>query len=392
MSTFVHAVPLSQKKFTEQDRLTSINYFNPDVWPGFYDEKLTGMKYLGRQIMEVSDIEFDTADLAESNPDIKSLAQNFFVTQNSAIRPEGVGINADDLRADINTCGYELSHKPIDIALCPNGKNLSLDGRTRLDYLIRNGFTNVLVDYYNCPDWETFYKQGLKRNPRDKPRSPMTKAAVVSNCNHAIKNGWLVREYDEIAKYVEELVEDNFQPDVKTKIIHNVAFGVGHTAAVLSLSKESATAWLTRNGYHNNENGNGIYYEVYAGSAWSKAVALAAGVVKKYEDEGKKVKELRVIIHTGSIDGANPIDSWMDTIDRFRIGWAEDLNAIEKYHFNNPSRLNKIKLYGAIPAVSLLASQYPMDKLVMFHVGRLKDEYFSDIRLSGNLDKELIND
>jgi hypothetical protein len=379
-----HSVPLSAKKFTEADRLKTLQYYNPQVWPGLYSNLPDGMRFVGRVIMEIKDIELDF----DLDADDKEFYNNFFVSQHGAFRIYGVGENADDVKASLNEHGYELSHIPMSVAKI-HGKQMILDGRTRLWALKDAGFETVIVDLYEIDEWKIYFREGLRRNPRPRPSSPMTKAEVINNCNVRIENGWLKRDWDEIIDYVDDVTDKSFKPEVCKKIAHNVMYGIGYSASVLSLGKESATAWLKRNGYIDNVSNNGIYYEVFASSAYSKAVAGAAGRILELEAEGKTVKELRIVIHTGTLEGSNPIISWEDAVDSFRQGWKNDLNNIGKYFFGTTDLSSRIKLYGVIPAVKQLAELYPMDKLVMFHIGSLKTKSFSDIRTENGLDDAL---
>jgi hypothetical protein len=380
-----HSVPMSAKKFTEADRLKSLQYYSPDVWPGLYSDLPNGMRFVGRVLIKIKDIELDIG----IDADDKEFHNNFFVSQSGAIRIYGVGENADDVKASLNEHGYELSHVPMSVAKI-HGKQMILDGRTRLWALKEAGFENVIVDLYEIDEWKVYYSEGLRRNPRPRPSSPMTKAEVINNCNYRIQNGWLKREWSAIIDYVNDVTDKSFKPEVCKKIAHNVMFGIGYSASVISFGKDSATAWLKRNGYIDNVNNNGIYYEVFASSAYSKAVAGAASKMLELENEGKTVKELRIVIHTGTLEGSNPIISWEDAVDSFRQGWKNDLNNIGKYFFGTTDLVSRIKLYGVIPAVQQLAELYPMDKLVMFHIGNLKTKSFSEIRTENSLDDSLL--
>ena len=161
-------------------------------------------------------------------------------------------------------------------------------------------------------------------------------------------------------------------------MIHRAMANENISSSVSWTSKQAAKE-IAQWGYVDNENNNGIYYFVYSSEAPVKAIPAAA----KYLTEtlaGKKVKELRVVIHTGTLQGADPELSWKTKIDNFRNEWKSALQAIKEAFFTRESEfILKIKLFGALPAVSSLAMEYPMDKLVMFHVGKLKNKTFSEI-------------
>lgn len=387
----VHSVPISAKKFTQKD-LDLVNlYVNPLVYPGLYSNKelREGFKYVDRRIVDIDDINLDVQDIF-NEMDLKEYGNNNFVTQSAAIRANGKGANADKVDASIVADGFELSHAPISVAHCPNKQDMILDGRTRLNQLKQLGFTNVIVDYYTCDSWNAYFLEGIKRNPPEKPRSPMKKEDIITNCNVSIKNGWMKREVGDIENRIKEIAGNSVNYYTKQKIVHNVMYGVGHTSNVLSLDETTASNWMKRNGYIDNDKDNGIYYKVVSASAWSKAITASADkLCEELEANGKRVKELRIVLHTGTLDGADPSASWQGKIDSFRNGWKSDLHNIEKAFFADSARRATIKLYGAIPAVAELSGLYPMDRLVMFHVGKLKTMSFSEIATEEALDEEL---
>lgn len=377
----VHTVKVNTKLFTEEDLQISKMYINPDVYPGFYDNsKLPKtFQYKGRMLIDLNEI--GNALTAFKNLD-KKINRNCFhgLTQDSLIRLMGRGINSDDVIANLNKFGYELNHIPISIAICPDGKLYSLDGRTRLEFLERAKFKNAIVDVYICTSWPEFFRQAISRNPPTIPRSPMTLGDIINHCNGAIELGWLKRDYNTIRDYVIEITDNRLKNEVMGKIIHNVLHGSGYSDKVASFTEKLAIEWLRTNGYHDNENNNGIYYKVVPASSWTKSIgSVADTLVDSLFAEGKTVKELRVIIHTGTLEGADPSKSWKGKIDKFRAGWKDNLKNIENSFFQVNKRKSIIKLYGAIPAVTDLSHEYPMDKLVMFHVGDLKDKSFAEI-------------
>jgi hypothetical protein len=366
----VHSVPISAKSFNQEHLELSKKYICPDVYPGLYQESELpkGIKYLHRELMNIEDIVIDFDDEFQKS----------FQTQEAFIRSNGKGINADDVHAWIEAYGFKLSHVPISVAWCPNGKLMIIDGRTRLEKLIKAGFTNVIVDVYECTSWDAYSKMTQLENSVVDPYSPHTKADIIVNCNHAIKMGWLVREYDAIKERVLEIAPGSFKPQTVNKIVLNVLEGAGHTFNVLSFTESTAKKWLNDNGYVDNQNGNGIYYKVVSSQFYSKAITIAAKHLQR-ELVGCDVKELRIILHTDTLDGADPERSWKTKVDSFRVKWDRALDEIKETFFIDGKFSKVTRLFGAIPAVNSMSEQYPMDRLVMFHVGRLKDNTFADI-------------
>jgi hypothetical protein len=375
-----HAVPLSAKSFTQEHLDLSLKYISPDVYPGLYKQTdlPKGMKWIKRTIMKISDIVIDFDDKFERS----------FQTQEEFIRSNGRGANADYVHASIEEQGFKLCKIPISVAYCLNKSVMLQDGRTRLEKLIKSGFTNVIVDYYECESWDAFSKMAQLHNSVSDPYSPHTKADIIVNCNHAIKMGWIKREYDSILARVKEIAPGSFKPQTVNKIVLNVMEGDGHTFKVLSFTEATARDWLKDYGYHDNEKGNGIYYKAISSQFYSKAITLAAKYLQR-ELAGCYVKELRIVLHTDTLDGANPEKSYKGKVDTFRVNWDRSLSEIESTFFTEAKISRTVRLFGSIPAVTALQEVYPMDKLIMFHVGKLKHATFSEIDTQDNLSQFL---
>ena len=376
-----HAVPLSAKCFTQEHLDLSLKYISPDVYPGLYakSDLPKNIEFVKRKIMNISDIVIDDVDDDA----------NKFLTQGAFIRAYGRGQFADDVHASIEEQGFKLCKVPISVAYCLDKLVKLLDGRTRLEKLIKSGFTNVIVDYYKCDDNDSFSKMAQLHNSVSDPYSPHTKADIVVNCNHAIEKGWIDRKYDSILARVKEIAPNSFSKQTINKIILNVLDGDGHTSRVHSFTEAKATDWLKRNGYHDNEKGNGIYYKaIGCNSAVPAGITGVANYLQR-DLVGCNVKELRVVLHTDTLDGSCPEESFKGKIDRFRTGWDRSLDEIKDTFFPGSKISRVARLYGAVPAVVALAEVYPMDKLVMFHVGKLKDKLFSEIDAENNLSRYL---
>jgi len=375
-----HAVPLSAKCFTQEHLDLSLKYICPDVYPGLYKESELpeGMKWIKRVIMKISDIVIDFDDKFERS----------FQTQEEFIRSNGRGANADYVHASIEEQGFKLSHVPVSVAYCPNKLVMLQDGRTRLEKLIKSGFDNVIVDYYECNNWNAFSKMAQLQNSVVDPYSPHTKADIIVNCNHAIKMGWIKREYNDILARVLEIAPSSFKPQTVNKIVSNVVEGNGHTFKVLSFTETSAKQWLKDYGYHDNEKGNGIYYKAISSQFYSKAITIAAKYLQR-ELAGCDVKELRIVLHTDTLDGADPEKSYKGKVDTFRVNWDRSLSEIKDTFFVESKFAKIVRLFGSIPAVTALREVYPMDKLIMFHVGQLKNKTFLEIDSTNSLSQFL---
>jgi hypothetical protein len=371
--SIAHAVPLKDKIFTEEHLELSKKYICPDVYPGLYQtsELPKGVRYVGRVLKQIKDITIELDDEFERT----------FMTQGEFIRANGRGINADDVQSSMKSQGFKLNHIPISIALCHNKQEHIVDGRSRLHQLVNSGFTNVIVDVYECDNWDAFSKMTQINNNVADPYSPHTKSDIISNCNHAVTMGWIKQTYQDIKDRVMEIAPNSFKPATINKIVLNVLNGTGHTSKVLAFSEATAKQWLNNNGYHD---GNGIYYKVVSTQFYSKAITVAAKYLQR-DLMGCNVKELRIVLHTDTLDGADPEKSWKDKTDTFRVNWDRSLTEIRDTFFSDGKLSKPVKLFGVIPAVQAMQEIYPMDRLVMFHVGDLKDKTFAEIDSNNNL-------
>jgi hypothetical protein len=383
--TVVLSVPLSAKKFSQEDLEVSKKYICPDVYPGLYNqnELPPGIKFIDRRIVPI-----DSFLLQPKEIDDKKEAAKLFMFQDARFTSRGA--NADEVHESIEQYGFRLNCVPISVLKCPDKNEYIGNGKTRLEKLLKEDFENIIVDYYECTDWDSFGQFGVMSNPISDPYSPHTMLDIVSHCQKAIANGFIENTYDAIFKRAKFVSNGSFGDATLNKICLRVMEEKNAPQKLFHYNEESGKEWLERMGYHDNDKNNGIYYKIYSTEYFSKAFAsLSAFYRGLVIDEGKKVKELRIILHTGTLDGSNPVGSWKSKIDKFRRHWNTIYDNIEFAFFEHPERSRKIKLYGALPAVASISNEYPLDRLVMFHTGKLKDKLFSDVDCEVGMDKAL---
>jgi hypothetical protein len=383
--TVVLSVPLSAKKFTQEDLEVSKKYICPDVYPGLYNqnELPPGIRFIDRRIVPI-----DSFLLQPKEIDDKKEAAKLFMFQDARFTSRGA--NADEVHASIELYGFRLNCVPISVLKCPDKNEYIGNGKTRLEKLLKEGFENVIVDYYECSDWDSLSQFGVMSNPISDPYSPHTMLDIVSHCQKAIANGFIENTYDAIHKRAKFVSNGSFGDATLNRICLRVMEEKNAPQNLFHYNEESGKEWLERMGHHDNDMNNGIYYKIVSTEHFSKSFAsLSAFYRRLVIDEGKKVKELRVILHTGTLDGSNPVGSWKSRIDKFRRHWNRIYDNIEYAFFEKAERSRKIKLYGALPAVASIANEYPLNRLVMFHTGKLKDNLFSDVDCEVGVDKAL---
>jgi len=366
-------VPPHTKKFTELDLSLSEALFS--LQHPVYVNLTKGLKFIERTIRPLSAIDTSDVDLAGKT--------NGAYTQSA--RSTGRGQYAADVHASIEQQGYKLDKEPISVVICPDKKEHACNGRTRLEKLQQLGFENVIVDVFEAETWNAFHVHSLKTNQYADPYSPFLAQDLEQYALKAWRSGDLKRTFEGVYEAVKEIGGTSF----KDKTYHNIASNVVgfHDRDLQLFAHTDATAkeWLNNNGYINNLNNNQIYYYPYASSSWSKCFVNAASFYNELISSGKPVKEIRVVVQTGTLNGADGEQCWKNRIDRFRRNWAEVYNLIEKTHFINSERKSVIKLYGAIPAVASIADEWPLDKLVLFNKGKLANNYFQDLDDDNNL-------
>jgi hypothetical protein len=168
-----------------------------------------------------------------------------FLTQDP--REFGRGEKADEVFASVQAHGYKLDKIPMSVCQCPDGKDYIMNGRTRLEKLISAGFTNIIADYYTTDNLDAFNKMTQITNVREDPYSPHTKGDIIKHCNHAIKMGYLKREYQDIVARILEIAPTSFKPATINKMALVVQQGDGRTNSVLSFTEVTAKKWLKQN-------------------------------------------------------------------------------------------------------------------------------------------------
>lgn len=388
----VHSVPMSAKKFTKRDLENSLIYVNNTVaWPGLYNntelgKKFPGLSYVDRRIIKIKDVHYDpdTETLEKFPLEIRAVHErNNFKMQK--VRAKGRGENYPQVWESLNADGYELSHIPMSVCFLHDGTVHLMNGRTRIEELVRHGFENILADYYTCDDYFSFGKFALFSNPPESPRSPMKMEDIVTYALHEISIGRLKNNDDDVKKYIEDVTDGKASKGVVDKCLSRIRSK--DNSVSLTYTDAEARIWLKDHGYHDNMNNNGIYYYIASKESAGSSVLAAASYCKGLLEDNKKVKELRIVINPGYLPGSDAAESWKKKIDDFRNNFLKNFTVIRDHYFKEYELKNMIKVFGAIPSVNSLAHKHPLDKIVMFTTGRLKYETFAEIDTKDSLNR-----
>ena len=308
------------------------------------------------------------------------ISKNRFQVQTS--RADGRGQHHKEVWESLRIKGFVLSHVPMSVCLLPDGNYHLMNGRTRTEELIRNNFTNLIVDVYESDDYMSFLKFAVFSNPPEDPHSAQTMRDVIELGIDSIGSGRLKPK--DVYDFVDVVTSSSYSPSKVGEIVNSIIAGESSTS--LSLNSTEAAEWLNINGYRDNMNGNGIYYCVVSYESPASSITSVAKQLKSLITNGNKVKEYRLVINPGTLKGGTIEKSWKGRIDRFRDGYISNLDSVRELYFGGTEIKNTIKLYGAIPTVKALAQEYPLDKLVIF-AGPLKTKNFKDIDTENGLSK-----
>ena len=368
-------VPTTETAFTESQLEASINYINPAFYPDLYTKPIYGnIEFLERKLMNMDDFRLDSGD-AQSIKDAKSQTTSG-KTQKARIL--GVGVNRDEVHASLDK-GYLLNKVPPSVVNM-FGRDYLCNGRTRHEKLLAQGKTNMIVDYYKADSWDEFNFLAVMSNRASEPESPHTQMDVKFYCDEAIKSGDLNLDWDAITERVEAIVGGTFSVQKKHKMVSDIYHGDNLSSNFIAYDQDIGKDFLIKNGYQDNISNNGIYYQMLSTQFHSKALTMVAKHYDKLVSSGKPVKELRVCVQTGVLDGLDPVESWKKRIDLFVQKWHLQKNQMRQAWFTtNAKEKNNIILFGATPACVELASKFPTNKLVLFNKGILADYSFAEL-------------
>jgi len=368
-------VPTTETAFTESQLEASINYINPAFYPDLYTKPIYGnIEFLERKLMNMDDFRLDSGD-AQSIKDAKSQTTSG-KTQKARIL--GVGVNRDEVHASLDK-GYLLNKVPPSVVNM-FGRDYLCNGRTRHEKLLAQGKTNMIVDYYKADSWDEFNFLAVMSNRASEPESPHTQMDVKFYCDAAIKSGDLNLDWDAITERVEAIVGGTFSVQKKHKMVSDIYHGDNLSSNFIAYDQDIGKDFLIKNGYQDNISNNGIYYQMLSTQFHSKALTMVAKHYDKLVSSGKPVKELRVCVQTGVLDGLDPVESWKKRIDLFVQKWHLQKNQMRQAWFTtNAKEKNNIILFGATPACVELASKFPTNKLVLFNKGILADYSFAEL-------------
>lgn len=369
--------------FTKAD-IDKSHKFNPrENTPEFYGTALPkDVEYRGTQISKFDDIKLDIQFKDGRDDPAKKI---------QSIRAKEV--KRKELTASLEA-GYDLREHLISVRLDErSGQMYILDGRGKYFIMQKLGWDNLIVDVYICKTSLAYSRLGNIKNRPAKVANPVSKLDVVKHLiNHKEELGITDKttndQMDEIFRQEAKLIGNPiWQKPTYDKIVLQAISEVGQYQIVVH-DETSAERWAEANKYVDSLK-SGIFYMISSAATPAKTILRAAKQAKYYTDNAKVFKELRIILHHGFLEGADPEGSWKKTKDK---GFKDfnDYKDLLKYYFTNDNDSlkfsDKIKLYGITPALEELEDEYPLDKVVKY---TMADETQTDESISPDFEGPL---
>lgn len=337
---------MNVKEFTQENVITLDTLRSKLAYPRIYGAKAPkGIKHLTTQLIDVADVD----------------AQNEYFDQLARV---GVNPEMGSISDDIRVNGYSLTELPIAVMKVAGGKYIILEGRTRFSILSGFGMKNIIADVFDETTPANALRFAVAQNAQKKPYGAASFRDVHKAVLELIKMG----EIDHTASNFTDLVLEEIgrlttklAPSEVNRIVHD-ANDIAHgERRVISFPQgQGVEKWLEENDYTNNR--ELIYHPV---STFEAKVMMAA--IRKAKATHKDVREIRLVVHGGTLDAKDPAGDWIKRCKGFKKTFNDTLKDISKEFFGDmPIRMDRVKLYGAIPQVKALEDKYPMDELYLF--------------------------
>jgi hypothetical protein len=306
-------------------------------------------------------MKFHGVDLIETD----AVTQSGIAGNTQESRAAGGNSEYPEIRKNIFTNGFDLSNFPISIRKMPDGKLMLMDGRTRFSILKEMGAKNVIAAIYTGSDDDTS-NFGIWSNTEGyRPRGFAKMEDIYAECLLAVNSKWIKNDIRVIKERIDSMCQEIFTETKRSELAqlvynhHNqMVSDDGETSNVCHVWQNSTQikTWLTINKYLNTDK---IIYFPISFSTVSKGIVNASKLSYENPDH-----EIRVVIHTGVLTANDLGQCYRDRVLAFKESWENNLGKLGFAFFNSLAPTGgRIKLYGALPAVSTLHS---LDKMIRF--------------------------
>ena len=277
-------------------------------------------------------------------------------------RKSGLNSKVKELRTDLSTFGWRHYCVPIAIRKTSDGKYVILNGRTRNKILTELRIKNRIVDIYECDD-AAAQKFGVSSNMEQPPAGIATAADIIHVAKKSIKDGFLQKDYDSIYEWVCDACGTRFVEKKRREMVNQILNHVnaeenGHKIVAWEKAGE-VKAWMTQHNYVSQNGRTPIKYVLASYSVCSRTIFAACEAA-----QANPLAEIRVVLHTGNLTAFDLVECYVNRILDFKKEWNSKLGQVSNGFFGGAKFLNnQIKLYGCIPALSVL---HNLDELIIF--------------------------
>lgn len=290
--------------------------------------------------------------------------------------------------------GFKLYVPCVAVFALPNGKFMLMDRRTSHSILVNDfEYTNLICDIYdpsNKPDGLPYTYQelvndgvfddfGMTANiKRDLPAGQVKKKDLKNYINQQIaKNRFALDsfgapDYNDVLKQIDKISgSQGFKKSTRTDLAAEIVNQHDTSNTVKAwLTLKSIKTWMeTTNSFvyakptkypDGKLKSVGVHYEIIGASQCAASVKRTAAVAVSNPNT-----EIRIILHTEVLDAYIQDANYWAKIRSFRTTYNKIKQDISSAYFDGvDSSDNRVKLFGALPAVASIHSD--LNKLVYF--------------------------
>lgn len=358
----------STKKFEPHHLDIHNKLVNPELLPEWYKSECEGgllpdpIEYDGTEIRD--DNEIDTGSWLNTQP----------------ARSSGANPKEQNIYFDMDEYGYKLGEVPAFTFRVPLKNNLIyINGKTRNKVLTKFKHENRIVAIFKVRDGYTQEQardaislMGPYLNSLNSPAGDVLEQDIIQEAKFAIQERFIQPNFEEIkARLLKSSGKGKFTDDSITKYAWRVYHQYHKRHEAFDWSKNSdGKEWLQRNKFKDITTPTRfIRYKLVSYSTLSKNITDIADVVTSNEFLIRDDAELRVVFHSGELTGRDFKECYENRIIEAFKGTTQRLYNIGDAFFNGSKpKENKVKLYGAIPALAKVDGKpfHDMKKLVKF--------------------------
>ena len=332
--------------FTEQNLKDYNSLVNPNAFPELYGIDLPKeLLYSGDYLIQIDDI-------------TKSGGVQTF-------RAGGANKKFPEIDRGIRRNGFKLKYPAISLFITEDGKITVITGNTRLEILKKLNFTNCIASIYKSADGYTLDEVedavsgcGIRFNTIHDDASPTGMDDVKVEVEKAISKGWIAPTYNNIRNRVEKNCGNGvFTETTRSRLVFEIYNHYNPSQTIKSWINPSVTKQFVTD--KKFINGNGVRYVTYTTQNHAKVFLSIMETAYNYPND-----EIRVIVHTGTLEGFDLENCWINRVNAFKDFYQRILLQTSSVYFHSKSPVqNRVKLYGVLPSVS---SMHDLDKVVLF--------------------------